>query len=82
MELSFNGRNLLSKPEVACIIRKSKSWITQQISNAPSCKHIKRFGFPKPDSKLGHNIFWFEETINQWLEAQKTNYINNSVESD
>lgn len=78
----MNKYNLLSKSEVAILIRKSKSWITQQLSTSESCKHIKRFGFPRPSTKVGHNIYWLEDTINQWLETQKLNYLNSQVESD
>lgn len=62
---------LLSKPEVAAQIRKSVSWINQQISSAQSVNKYRKYGFPKYNTKIGRNVYWEEETIEEWLDNQQ-----------
>jgi hypothetical protein len=61
---------LLSKSEVAILIRKSVSWINQQISNAESVRKMRKYGFPCYETKVGRNVYWGEDTIMNWLKSQ------------
>lgn len=62
-----------NKRQLAEFLGKSLSWLNQQISDAPSCQRFRKYDFPRPDSRIGRDLYWNDTTIAEWLEKQTIN---------